>query len=70
MSDGRVLDKIFDELFERVFGTKDVFGRDGKHFLYDKFIAKDGVYDYIDGEFVKVFDNEEVNKILAETYKR
>lgn len=70
MSDGRVLDKIFDELFERVFGTKDVFGREGKYFLYDKFIAKDGVYDYINGEFVKVLDNEEVNKKIAETYKR
>lgn len=70
MSDSRVLDEIFDKLFERVFGTKDVFGREGKHFLYDKFIAKDGVYDFVDGEFVKIFDNEEVNKKIVETYKR
>lgn len=70
MSYSKVIDDIMDELFERVFGTKDVFGREGKHFLYDKFIAKDGVYDFVNGEFVKVFDNEEVNKKIAETYKR
>lgn len=70
MSYSKVIDDIMDEVFERVFGTKDVFGREGKHFLYDKFIAKDGVYDYINGEFVKVLDNEEVNKKIAETYKR
>ena len=70
MSYSKVIDDIMDEVFEKVFGTKDVFGRDGKHFLYDKFIAKDGVYDYINGELVKVLDNEEVNKMIAETYKR
>lgn len=70
MSDSRVLDKIFDEIFERVFGAKDVFGRGENRFLHDKFISKDGVYDYINGEFVKVLDNEELNKIIGETYKR